>query len=427
MGALSWPIWVWGRTQEVAEPPAQTHTDPHEVKSHKSDRGQTQPKSYEVVACGNADDLLPYLSSWQALGPRALTPNIFYESWMLLPALRLYGHPAVQVVLVLEHDPNLADKTRLIGVFPLEFCRSFHGLPLASVRMWKHPHCYLATPLLAPGTQDQCWQAIFAWLRDNPDAGRLWEMQTILGDGPVLHSLQDFNCQCQTPVYTREVYMRALLVLAESGEQYLKASMKGDHRRSYARKKRQLAEKGKLEVLHLQPEDDLDSWLEAFLQLESSGWKGHSATAMACRQIDRDYFVQISREAYARDRLMMTLLKLDGKTIAAHHGILAGAGAFALKIAYDETLGAYSPGILLEIELLNTLHEQRPCQWVDCCSAAGNLAMCRVWKQQRPIASVVCPTGKRGSSLLVSLLPLLRYSRHWLRRILHLQSAVEQP
>lgn len=360
------------------------------------------------------------IPQWESLAKDAVEPNVFYEHWALLPALRLYGSDTIKVAFVLEQGPNAAVKSRLVGVFPLELRAHFRRTPIHCVRMWKHAHCYLATPLIASGFQGQCWDALFQWLKASPASGPLFELRTLGGDGPVLRSLQAYMAGRRRPLHVSELYTRALLQLGDTGEQYIRSSMGGDHRRSYTRKRRQLSEKGDVKVAWLGLGDSVEGWLKDFLQVEASGWKGKTATAMACHNVDRQFLTDISQEAFARNRLMMITMKLDGKPIASHVGIYAGDGAFAIKIAYDELLGHYSPGILLELEAIYELHQQqpRPCQWVDCCSAADSTVMNRVWKQQRTIVSVVCPTGKPGGDLFVAALPMLQYLHGRFRKCL---------
>lgn len=386
-------------------------------------------KYFEVIALSDPRAMQEWIPQWETLAKDAIEPNVFYEHWTLIPALRLYASESVKVALVLARDPNAAVKSRLVGVFPLEFGCHFRHLPIRCVRLWKHPHCYLATPLIATSFQAQCWDAIFQWLKASPESGSLFELRTISGDGPILRSLQAHTFGQRLPLHVSELYTRALMELGDTGEDYIRSSMGGDHRRSYARKKRQLAEKGDMTVSRLGPEDSVDGWLKDFLQVEASGWKGKTATAMACHNVDRQFLADISQEAFNRNRLMMMTMKLDGRPIASHVGIYASEGAFALKIAYDESLGQYSPGILLELEAIHELHQQRPrpCQWVDCCSAADSVVMKRVWKQQRTIVSVVCPTGRPGGDLLVSALPMLQYVRSRLRKCLPHRKAKPAP
>ena len=240
-------------------------------------------KFIEVVASSDPMELSKYAEAWDELAGRAIEPNVFYEHWMLIPALRLLSEEDVKVALVVERDPNAGMKSRLIGVFPLEQRESLHGLPMRSARLWKHRHCYLANPLVDRGYGQQCWESLLNWLRDREDMGRFLEMPTITGDGPLLQSFEAFAFGRRAPMYVSEFYGRALLELGESGDAYLQSTMSGDHRRGYAKKRKSLAGRGDLQFKVLSDGvGEVSEWAEDFLRLEASGWKGESASAMAC-------------------------------------------------------------------------------------------------------------------------------------------------
>jgi len=63
--------------------------------------------------------LADFVPAWEELAAAAIEPNVFYEHWMLLPALRAFGAGKnIYVVLVLIHDPHNPDApAKLVGCF----------------------------------------------------------------------------------------------------------------------------------------------------------------------------------------------------------------------------------------------------------------------------------------------------------------------
>ena len=110
-------------------------------------------------------------------------------------------------------------------------------------------------------------------------------------------------------------------------------------------------------------------------------------------------------------RLMMLAARLDGQTIAEKCNFLAGAGAFAFKIAFDEAHAQSSPGVLLEIENIRRSHLSVGLEWMDSCSVADNFIN-SLWLDRRTISTTLVATGRGPGGFLVSTLPLLR----WLNR-----------
>ena len=371
---------------------------------------ETTGRAWSVIGLRTADELKPYIASWELLAADAAEPNLFYEHWMLLPALRLYGASQdVEIALVIETDA--VHGKRVVGVFPLQRTRRFRGLPVRGAVLWDHPNCFLCTPLIARGSEAACWEALFAWERASHHGDLLLELQTMSGDGPVFKSFLEFASRERLPIHIGGLYTRPLLKLGSDADSYLREFMAKSLRYNNDRNRRRLSEMGAVEILELKQSDNLDAWVEPFFRLEASGWKRQTGTAIACNEADRQFFSEIAREGFRRRRLKMVSLSLDGQAVATEFNMVAGDGLFRLKIAYDERHARYSPGMMLAVEIVRQVHKQAQIRWMDSCAAPGDQPMKRLWGQRRMIASVICPTGRRFSHLLVSLIPLGRYLR----------------
>src|SRR6266699_7109311 len=60
----------------------------------------TSAGSGSVVVVRDLRGLTGFIPDWEELASRALEPNVFYEHWMLLPALEAYGGKDLAVLLV---------------------------------------------------------------------------------------------------------------------------------------------------------------------------------------------------------------------------------------------------------------------------------------------------------------------------------------
>lgn len=367
-------------------------------------------RACHVVSLRDAGQCEPYIASWELLAEHAAEPNPFYEHWMLLPALRLYGAGQdVEIALVIETD--VAGAPHVVGVFPLQRHSRFRGLPVRGLTLWDHLHCFLCTPLIARGREAECWKVLFDWQKASGGRNALLDLQTLSADGPVFRGFLDFAAREELPVHVSGLYTRALLEVGHDAESYLRESMTKAELGNYERKRRRMSDDADLEILTLTQSGELDAWLEKFLSLEASGWKGRSGTAIACNEADRAFFGEIAREGFRRQRLRMTCLSLDGQPVAGEFNMVAGEGIFSLKIAYDERHARSSPGMVLAIEGVRRIHQQNQIRWIDSCAAPGAHAMKHLWGQRRMIASVICPTGGWFSRLLVGLIPLGRCLR----------------
>ena len=378
-------------------------------------RQQRSPASrtMTVVFIKNFEMLEDYIQAWEDLAADALEPNAFYEPWMLMPALAgLAKGFEVGVALVLTVEQG---EPVLCGVFPLERRARYKGLPVAAYSLWRHVYCALCTPLIRRGAARECLDAFLDWIDSEPDCS-LMGFDLVSGEGPFHELLKDCLAARGRSVLITERHARAILRPQENSELYMRAALRRDHRKDCRRKTRRLSERGKLEFDSLEFEDDVGAWIEEFLKLEASGWKGREGSAFACNENTRNYFEAIASAAFEGDRLEMLALRLDGKPVAMKCNFSSMPGSFAFKIAFDEAYADYSPGFLLEIENVRWFHAQRRFHWMDSCAVPDHSMIDRLWFDRLEIQSVLVPTGMAGKSV-VAALPLMRSLNRRLRRL----------
>jgi CelD/BcsL family acetyltransferase involved in cellulose biosynthesis len=341
--------------------------------------------------------------AWEDLAAHALEPNPFYEPWMLLPALQA---PRAPLEAVLVHAEPADGSVRLAGLFPLERLPRYRGLPLSVLRLWHHPHCFLRTPLLRRGCEQEALAAFFGWLARDSGASLL-QMHDVPSDGPFQGALARELERPSRRAYRAVRYARALFRPRGSAQEYLRAALGGRRRKEFRRLARRLAERGALAYRALGAGEDAAAWIRDFLELEARGWKGRAGTALASAAADRAYFENVARAAAQRGRLEIHGLFLDGRAIALSCKMRAGDGAFAFKIAFDEAYAEYSPGALLELAHIKRMHVDARLRWLDSCAAPDHFMANRLWRERRVLQSVTVAAGFAGR-LVIALLPWLR-------------------
>lgn len=371
----------------------------------------------------SAAELAAHVPAWEDLAANTVEPNVFYEPWMLLPALAAFGREArLSFVLVYTTGPsNEGSKPVLCGFFPLQSHARFRGLPVAYSSLWKYKYCVLCTPLLRPEYASDCLAAFFAWLDRAPESGALLKLDYVAGDGLFQQLLTDYFNDSRNLLIVEERLNRALLERTGTGptasEAYINTALSGKRRKELRRQEKLLREQGQLEFAALAAgaPAETEVWLEQFLQLEAQGWKGAAGSAIAATPAFREFFLQSSRAAAKRGQLMFLALQLNGKPIAMKCNLLSGAGSFAFKIAFDEAYANYSPGTHLELENIRRVHEATELaqlEWMDSCATAKHFMINRLWLSRRTIKTMLVATGKSGGNFLVSVAPLLR----WVKR-----------
>ena len=366
-----------------------------------------------IMVVKDAAGLQPHLSAWDSLAGAAVEPNPFYEPWMLLPALRHLGAGrSFRFVLVFRQaSERCRPQQDLCGFFPLERRQRYRGLPIGNLALWQHSYCFSCTPLLRADCARECLSAFLSWLGNEPTNGILLEMPLICAEGPFFEGLIGALHECQRAFTITELFARALLRPRASAQAYLQAMRSRRHWKGLQRRRMRLSRVGHLRFAALEDARELSSWSEQFLQLEACGWKGKAGTALASRPGDCAFFREMTAAAWERRRLDLVALTVDGRPVAAKCCLFAAPGAFAFKTAFDENYARFSPGILLQTELIQRFHNQAQIRWMDSCAEPDSY-LSSLWIDRRLIGTIAIATGNGFGELLVSSFPLLR----WLKR-----------
>jgi hypothetical protein len=371
--------------------------------------------------------LAEHVTAWDDLAAGALEPNVFYESWMLRPALRAFGSDrrSVFVLVYYVHPEHTRSAPLLCGFFPLERRPRYRGLPAPSLTLWKHLHSCLCTPLLRASHAREALGAFLEWAGSDPRGAPLLELGSIAAEGPFRQLLVDFINERQTLTHVCDTFNRALLKPRESADAYLKKAISGGYRKEMRRLRNRLAETGRLESRVLKSESELDAWTRYFLELEAGGWKGRdgAGTAIALHGNQLGFFREVLCSAQRRHRLQMCGLFLDDRPIAVTINYLVADGGFHHKIAYDERLAKFSPGVQLELDLIQHVHRESRLRWLDSCATANHPMINRLWTERRTMQTMVLSSGRWRGDLVVSVLPLLR----WIKRLWRGRAGVSAP
>jgi CelD/BcsL family acetyltransferase involved in cellulose biosynthesis len=335
-----------------------------------------------------------FREQWTGLAASAAEANPFYEPWMLLPALRAFAErDRVEVILAFRGE-------LLCGLFPVAYRRG-------RAELWRHPYCYLTAPLLRRGCERL---AIRCWLDAMAGRASIVRLEDAPGTGRVrLHLVDELN-ERRWPALVTEAYTRAVLRRAGTPDEFLARALAGKRRKEFRRQRARLSEQGVLTTDELSPGSDPRPWIAELLALEAQGWKGRAGVASLPH---RAFLEEMAAGAAREGKLQMLALRLDGRPLALKLNLLGGEGAFAFKIAFDESFARFSPGVLLELDNVERAHRLPSLRWMDSCAAPNRFMINHLWPDRREMQTMFFATGTRRGALAVALVPLL----HFLRRV----------
>lgn len=349
----------------------------------------TSPLFTPAASFLHLDAITPVLAAdWEDLAANAVEPNPFAERWFIQASAPL---AATDVRLL-----AVRDRGRLVGLLPLTRHRHYGRLPLAHVQNWQHYHAFLGSPLLRRGHEQAAWGAILVALDADPASTGLLHLTNLVEHGPIHTALvAAANRPCDT-VHRIE---RALLESDLDPQAYYVATVRKKKRKEIGRLQSRLAELGTVTTRKLTDTDDLNDWIDAFLALEQSGWKGRAGSALGCQLETSLFFRTALHGAHAAGKLEMLRLDLDGRPIAILVNFLVPPGSFSFKTAFDEAFARYSPGVLIQLANLEIL-SRNDIAWMDSCAAQDHPMIDSLWCQRRAIVRVTLPLAGWRSRML---------------------------
>lgn len=376
----------------------------------------------EVRVLRTESELRQFSGELADLAAHAIEPNVFYEPWVLLPAIPALGagHELRFVLIRRAGEPS-----ELTGFFPVELYPHYRHLPVRAMSMWQHKHCALCTPLVRAGFAQETLRLFVEWLASCPEGHSLMDFPRTAGEGE-FHSLlmQCLERQARS-LFVRERYSRPVLCIDGDFETYFNGSLSPHHRHEAGRMWRRLAQQGAIEFVIGRHGESKTVTMDTFLELEASGWKGRVGTAINCAPAERGYFLDLARSAEAREHMLMPALLVDGRPAAGMLLLRAGAVCFALKSAYDETFAKYSPGRLFTIELARALFGVEGLRCADSCTHSSHPMLEEWWVGKRWGQSTLAAFD-RPSQLWLSLLPWMIRAGRRLRPALKLLSRSDE-
>ncbi len=253
----------------------------------------------------------------------------------------------------LAPDPNalmfflFTKRLTPVAIFPLQFTKiSIGGLQLKTLAFPSHSHLGLCDLIChRDALHLPLFQLLSEYLRNH---GESWDIIQLL------HLLED---SCALQVIHNHAPSRFLLrhedrcdFLDTTGEyETFLPGLSKNFRRSLKRARQYLDELPGVEFAFTHKVLELEEKLDAFMDVEASGWKGAhgSGTAIKLHPSLRCFYQTLTRTLSACGRVSINTLTADGKCIAAQFCLLLDDTAYILKIGYDESYKRYAPGNLL--------------------------------------------------------------------------------
>lgn len=343
-------------------------------------------------------------AAWEDLGSRAIEPNPLFEPACLVPTARyLTGGREIEL-LVAEEDG------RFYGCLPVLPVARWHRLPLRTFTTDVRRMTYLGTPLVDPSRDAEAVRKMLEALtsRRRSSGQRLLELKWLQAGGRVDEVFRQGFAELGLSVHVTESFDRPLVV--RKTDRSYGAHFSSKYRGVLNRRRRQLGRElgGDVTVENCTERPGI---IEAFIEMEARGYKGHAGVALTSMPGEPEYFRDMCETFASRDRLQVLSLEAAGRVVAMQLSVGGRDGLFALKTTYDESLSAFGPGVLLQLGAVEYFHDCTDAKWIDSCTYEGNELLLRIHPDRRAIVSYLVSLGGTLDGGILKALPALRSLR----------------
>jgi CelD/BcsL family acetyltransferase involved in cellulose biosynthesis len=334
----------------------------------------------ELVASSTLPDLV---DEWRALTEDAVESNVFYKPSLLIPALDAFAEKDVAVAVVRDAS------RRLIGLAPVAPLKGYSRLPVRYMATWRHMHCFFAAPIVRRGAEAAFFTALFGAADRR---GAFLRLSHLAADGPLYAAAIAAAQADGRLVAPSGRYARAILFGGYQTEAHLERALSGKRRKEFRRLRARLSEIGPVGFERLADPAALSQWTEEFFAVEAAGWKGEAGTALALDPASSRFLREALARAMAIGALHFCRLRVGEKTIAMGINFIGreglGESAYAFKIAFDESFARFSPGVMLEIEMMKDFESREGLLFIDSCAQANHPMIDRLWTDRRVIEAL---------------------------------------
>jgi CelD/BcsL family acetyltransferase involved in cellulose biosynthesis len=362
-------------------------------------------------------------ASFRSLVGRAVQPNVFMEPALLSAAEA--ADPTLSLRILLAWGTGEGER-RLAGAWA--FAERRDGL--ARLAAPAHPLAALATPVVDRDCLDEVLHAWLDAIAAEPGLPKLMELDAVDDAGPVAAALRRVLAARRSAAASVDARERAQLVSGRDGQSYLERALSTSRRSKLRYYRNRLRKLGSLSHVHHETAEEVERALEAFLALEASGWKGRRGSALLSDErsarFTREAVIGLAGEGLAS----ISALYLDERPVSMGIVLRSGRTAYTWKIAYDESMGQFSPGYLLfETDTAKFLDDPG-LDGVDSTSARDVGIFAELWTERKPVVNLVLdarrdpPLAARAAVAALAGLRSAALMKAWLRPRARLSQAL---
>jgi CelD/BcsL family acetyltransferase involved in cellulose biosynthesis len=324
------------------------------------------------------------IEPWRRLAARAAEPNVFYEPGFALAAAPVLGRDVEAIAVWSADTPR-----RLVGLFPFRVAARRYAVRLPVLMGWTHPFAPQGTPLLDRDSVAAVVASFLDHVAGDATLPKLLLLPLLDESGPVAQALRSAAERSGGAYAAFGRHQRAALRAGCDAAHYVECAIGKKRHKEFKRLRRRLAEAGPVAFEMARSPAAVAGALQGFLALEAKGWKGAAGTALV-QNAELRRFAETAVDALARHgQAGVAQLLLGSQPIASIVTLQSAGGVWSWKIAYDETLARFSPGVQAMMDLTDTLLADDTVAFADSCATPDHPMIDHLWRERLAMADLM--------------------------------------
>ncbi len=344
-----------------------------------------EPSGALVVRLLQADRLSAAdRARWTELSSSARNTNIFIRHWFMESALRHRGTAEDVRLAVVSHSDGV-----WLGALPLVRDARFGRWPVGAWRTWASTNQFLGGPLVRAGAADRFWQALLAHLDTRGDGAALIHCRQFADDDAAAALLgrcgREGRGYRELDRFVRPARVPGLAGAAGRTDGKARARLRSLWRRLER-------DHGPVAIDMVGIDGDCAAWIDRFLTLEASGWKGRAGSALASDRATENLFRDVIHGAQRRGQARLATLRAGTRVLAMSSWFVTRDCGFGFKMTFDEAYRSYAPGQLLMQHIAGQIDDS-PALHFDTCNGPSAPGGHPCWTGRRTIGDYAVAIG----------------------------------
>ncbi len=263
------------------------------------------------------------------------------REWLLPAAEYLLAGRKLMVLTIRDRDA-------LVGMVPLTWGTEWlAGIRVRTLRYLGYPYSDRIALLVSPACKSGFAELVDAMLAC-PEPWDLIMLDEVLGSDVDRFTQYVSRHASGTRIRVRHCARSPILPVGDAADVAVEQQYSSSLRTRLRRARKKQVASGKVEIRCVRGAvEDCDALVAAIAEIEGISWKGDEGVGVFRPGPRRDFFSEVTRGLFARDRLDLWLMHLDAKLIAYRWQPRFGGAVLDYNFAHLPAVGALSPGRVL--------------------------------------------------------------------------------